>query len=110
MEEYYKILKNKYRLVYVTPEFIIKEEEFLKELYEKDVLISLYNGEKWLVSTENIKNLNIEMRKKEGRIDRFMTKLNSNNKILSQVEGEKEEELLSKIKNDYYYYYNIENE
>lgn len=36
-----KILKNKYRLVYVTPEFIIKEEEFLKELYEKDVLISV---------------------------------------------------------------------
>jgi Werner syndrome ATP-dependent helicase len=36
-----KIAQNKYRLVYVTPEFIIKEEKFLKDLYEKDLIISV---------------------------------------------------------------------
>lgn len=36
-----KILKNKYRLVYVTPEFIIKEEDFIKELHANNLLVSV---------------------------------------------------------------------
>lgn len=36
-----EILKNKYRLVYVTPEFIIKEEDFIKSLEPNLALIAL---------------------------------------------------------------------
>lgn len=46
-----KILKNKYRLVYVTPEFIINEEEFVKELFGKDLLISVNLDEAHTVSS-----------------------------------------------------------
>lgn len=36
-----QILKNKFRLIYVTPEFIINEEEFVIELHDKDLLLSV---------------------------------------------------------------------
>ena len=45
------ILKNKYRLVYVTPEFIVNEEEFIRELYNKDLLISVNIDEAHSLST-----------------------------------------------------------
>jgi Werner syndrome ATP-dependent helicase len=45
------ILQNKYRLVYVTPEFIIKEEEFIKDLYNKDLLVSVNLDESHTLSS-----------------------------------------------------------
>ena len=35
------IYNNEYRLVYVTPEFIIKQEEFVKELIERELLVAV---------------------------------------------------------------------
>ncbi len=45
------ILKNKFRLVYVTPEFIVKEDAFIKELYNKDLLISVNLDEAHTISS-----------------------------------------------------------
>lgn len=46
-----KILKNEYRLVYVTPEFIVKEGEFIKDLYNLDLLVSINIDEAHSLST-----------------------------------------------------------
>lgn len=35
------IYNNEYRLVYVTPEFIIKQEDFIKELIERELLVAV---------------------------------------------------------------------
>jgi len=45
------ILQNKFRLVYVTPEFIVKEEAFIKELRDNDLLISISLDEAHTIST-----------------------------------------------------------
>lgn len=34
------ILKNKYRLVYTTPEFLVKQQAFVQELVENDILLN----------------------------------------------------------------------
>lgn len=44
------ILKNKYRLVYTTPEFIIKQQSFVEELVENDILLNFCVDEVHTVS------------------------------------------------------------
>ena len=44
------ILKSKYSIVYTTPEYIVKAEEFLKELHAKDILILIAIDESHCVS------------------------------------------------------------
>jgi ATP-dependent DNA helicase RecQ len=46
-----KILKNKYRLVYTTPEYIINQEEFLLELYNEGNLLMIAVDESHCVSS-----------------------------------------------------------
>ncbi|QKF94731.1 DNA helicase ATP-dependent recq type [Fadolivirus algeromassiliense] len=41
MELKKEILNNKYRIVYMTPEFLIKQQEFLEKLYNQDLLTSI---------------------------------------------------------------------
>jgi ATP-dependent DNA helicase RecQ len=46
-----KIIKNKYRLVYTTPEYIINQEEFLLELYNEGNLLMIAVDESHCVSS-----------------------------------------------------------
>ena len=46
-----EILENKYRLVYVTPEYITKQHTFIQELVEKDVLCLFSVDESHALST-----------------------------------------------------------
>lgn len=59
-----EIKENKYRLVYTTPEYIVSQEEFIRELYDTNVLSLIAIDEAHVVSTwaqdfrESYKKLN----------------------------------------------------
>ena len=46
-----EILDNKYRLIYVTPEYLVTQEEFIKELREKDILLTICIDESHCISS-----------------------------------------------------------
>ena len=47
----YNLLKGEYKLIYMTPEYLIKSEEFIKKLVEKDNLAMICIDEAHAVST-----------------------------------------------------------
>ena len=40
-----KILDNKYRIVYTSPEYLITQEDFIRDLHKKDIIIACYVDE-----------------------------------------------------------------
>lgn len=58
---------------------------------EKEIFISLFNGERWYIDRKYIKNISLEVRERTQRVDKFMSKIKPAVKLIENKENNKEE-------------------